>query len=86
MNFTKLSVFGLVFFFMTACSPGQLQNVVKDVISDVPLTNGQIGNGLKEALEKALLKELLNFLLSMVILKVLIRSYYHQKLVRLPIS
>ena len=51
MNFTKLSVFGLVFFFMTACSPGQLQNVVKDVMNDVPLTNAQIGNGLKEALE-----------------------------------
>ena len=51
MNFTKLSVFGLIFFFMTACSPGQLQNVVKDVMKDVPLTNAQIGNGLKEALE-----------------------------------
>ena len=51
MNFTRLSILGLVFFFMTACSPGQLQNVVKDVMNDVPLTNGQIGNGLKEALE-----------------------------------
>jgi len=36
---------------MTACSPGQLQNVVKDAMGSVPLTNGQIANGLKEALE-----------------------------------
>jgi len=42
MNFTKLSVFGLVFFFMTACSPGQLQNVVKDVIKalEIGITKG----------------------------------------------
>jgi len=36
---------------MTACSPGQLQNVVKDAMSNGVLTNGQIANGLKEALE-----------------------------------
>ena len=52
MKFTQLSVLMMIFF-MTACSPGQFQNVVKDTLGNVnvPLTNAQIGNGLKEALE-----------------------------------
>ncbi len=50
MKFTKLSVLALVLFF-TACSPGQLGSVLQDVTKAVPLTNGQIANGLKEALE-----------------------------------
>ena len=50
MKFTQLSVLMMIFF-MTACSPGQLQNVVKDAMSNGTLTNAQIGKGLKEALE-----------------------------------
>ena len=50
MKFTKLSVLALVLF-ITASSPGQLGSVLNDVTKAVPLTNGQIANGLKEALE-----------------------------------
>ena len=44
----------MLFFFVTACSPSQLTNVVKDakdMLGSAGLTEAQIGNGLKEALE-----------------------------------
>ena len=50
MKLTKLSVLALVLF-ITACSPQQLGSILNDVTKAVPLTNAQIGNGLKEALE-----------------------------------
>ena len=50
MNLTKLSVLAMVLF-ITACSPQQLGSVLNDVQKAIPLTNAQIGNGLKEALE-----------------------------------
>ena len=50
MKFTKFFVLAAVFL-LTACSPQQLGSVLNDVTKAVPLTNGQIANGLKEALE-----------------------------------